>query len=146
MIHLLDTGVLLRLLNRSDPNHLAVRKCLRTLRLAGDRLAAAPQSVAEFWNVSTRPATARGGYGLSIADTEHRLRIIERLCDVIPDSPNLYTVWRQLVVTHAVKGAQVHDARLVAWMKTQAVAQIITFNTADFARYPGIVAKDPTTF
>jgi predicted nucleic acid-binding protein len=143
MIHLIDTGVLLRLLNRADPAHEAVRKCLRTLRGAGDRLAVSPQNIAEFWNVSTRPSSARGGYGLSVAVTEHHLQVIERICDVIPDSPNLYPVWRQLVVINSVKGVQAHDARLVAWMKTQAISQLITFNVDDFSRYQGITAKSP---
>ena len=146
MIYLVDTGVLLKLINRADPAHQSVRKCLRTLRAAGDQFAIAPQSIAEFWNVSTRPVSARGGYGLPISETEHHLRVIERICDVIPDSPNLYAVWRQLVVSQAVKGVQVHDARLVAWMKTQAISHILTFNVSDFARYQGVVAKSPGDF
>jgi predicted nucleic acid-binding protein len=146
MIYLVDTGVLLRLLNRADPAHGAVRKCLRTLKAAGDQFAVAPQTIAEFWNVSTRPANARGGYGVSISETEHHVRVIERICDVIPDSPSLYVTWKQLVVAHGVKGVQVHDARLVAWMKTQAITHIITFNVPDFDRYPGIVAKSPGDF
>lgn len=146
MIHRLDTGVLLRLVNRADPLHHEVRKCLQILRAAGDQFAVAPQNIVEFWNVSTRPTSARGGYGLSVSATEHHLHLIERICDVIPDSPNLYPVWRQLVVTHGVKGVQAHDARLVAWMKTQAVSQIISFNVSDFTRYPGIMAKSPSNF
>ncbi len=81
MIHLVDTGVLLRLLNRADPAHGTVRKCIRTLKTAGDLFAVAPQTIAEFWNVSTRPASARGGYGTSISDTEHHVRVIERICE-----------------------------------------------------------------
>jgi hypothetical protein len=51
-----------------------------------------------------------------------------------------------LVVLHAVTGVQVHDARLVAWMKTQAISHLITFNVTDFARYGGIVAESPVDF
>ena len=146
MVLLVDTGVLLRLLNRADPLHQPVRKCLRTLKASGAQFAAAPQVMAEFWNVSTRPASARGGYGLSVAETEHNLKVVERICDVIPDSLNLYPVWKELVVLHAVTGVQVHDARLVAWMKTQAISHILTFNVTDFARYRGIVARSPLDF
>ena len=63
MLYLVDTGVLLRLLNRADPAHHDVRGCFRNLRAAGDQFAVALQNVAEFWNVSTRPSSARGGYG-----------------------------------------------------------------------------------
>jgi predicted nucleic acid-binding protein len=146
MVLLVDTGVLLRLLNRADPLHQSVRKCLRTLKARGDEFAVAPQIMAQFWNVSTRPASARGGYGLSVAETQHHLNVVERVCDVIPDSLSLYPVWKDLVVLNAVTGVQVHDARLVAWMKTQAISHIITFNVTDFARYGGIVAKSPVDF
>jgi hypothetical protein len=42
-----------------------------------DELVMATQNLAEFWNVCTRPATARGGLGLSIAETDRRLSVLE---------------------------------------------------------------------
>jgi predicted nucleic acid-binding protein len=48
-----------------------------------------------------------------------------------------------LLVVHAVKGKQVHDARLVAMMEAHGITHILTLNGADFARYPGIVVIDP---
>ena len=39
-----DTGVLLRLAERMDPNHAAIRQSLRALRGRGDRLVATPLS------------------------------------------------------------------------------------------------------
>ncbi len=56
---LIDTGPLLRLVIRSDPAHAGVRKAIRLLRLRNDRLITLTQNVAEFWNVCTRPITAR---------------------------------------------------------------------------------------
>lgn len=56
---LLDSGILLRLLDRSDANHAAIRQCLRRLRLRGDTAVVSAQNIAEFWNVCTRPASAR---------------------------------------------------------------------------------------
>ena len=50
----------------------------QTLRSNGVRLVTSPQDIAEFWNVSTRPATARGGYGRSIRDTERCVEFFER--------------------------------------------------------------------
>jgi hypothetical protein len=47
-------------------------------------------------------------------------------------------------VTFAVSGVAVHDARLVAAMRAHGVYHILTLNDADFARYPGITAMNPT--
>jgi predicted nucleic acid-binding protein len=143
MLVALDSGILLRVLHRTDPQHSAVRRAVRTLRGRGDTLVTAPQNVAEFWNVTTRPATARGGLGLSLQEAQHRLRIIERLFQVLPDQPAAYSIWKQLVSRHGVMGVQVHDARLVAWMESHAVSHILTLNAADFARYQTITALTP---
>jgi hypothetical protein len=45
-------------------------------------------------------------------------------------------------VTHGVIGSQVYDARLVAAMTVHGVGRILTFNVADFSRYP-IEILDP---
>src|SRR4051794_8313818 len=105
---LLDTGILLRLVNRADALHAKVRAAVRLLRQQNDSLVTAPQNVAEFWNVSTRPASARGGYGLSLAEAGKRLRLIERLIIVLPEAPAAYPLWKQLVTNHSVMGVQVH--------------------------------------
>src|SRR5258708_5844088 len=116
MLILIDTGILLRLLDRNDPQHALIRQALRLLRGRGDTFALSAQNAAEFWNVCSRPATARGGLGLTVQETERRLRVVERLFPVLADTTAAYPLWRQLVVRHGVMGAAVHDARLVAWM------------------------------
>jgi predicted nucleic acid-binding protein len=75
--------------------------------------------------------------------TDRGVRALERICEVLPENPTLYPLWRRLVVQHQVKGVQVYDARLVAWMNSQAITLLITFNEGDFTRYPGIVAQTP---
>ena len=90
MLVLVDSGILLRLLEPSDPQHAAIRGAVRALRSRGDTLVTAAQGAAEFWNVCTRPAAARGGYGPSIADSDRRQRVVERLFHVLPDSPAAY--------------------------------------------------------
>ena len=141
---LLDTGILLRLLDRADPHHADIRRALRRLRLRGDTPVMSAQNIAEFWNVCTRPASARGGFGLAIAETERRVRLFERRFPVLTEVPAAYTLWRQLVVAHRVQGVHVYDARLVALMQGHGITHIITLNAVDFARYPGIVALYPS--
>jgi predicted nucleic acid-binding protein len=146
MLVLVDSGILLRLLEPTDPQHGVIRGAVRALRGRGDTLVTAPQNASEFWNVCTRPVTARGGFGLSIADADRRLRVIERLFRVVSESPSTYQIWRGLLVAHGVRGVQVHDARLVALMQVHGITHILTLNGADFARYPGIVPIDPASF
>ena len=111
MIYFADTNILLRFLNRADPNYLAARAAVRVLKSRGDDVVTAAQTIAEFWNTLTRPMTARPGYGLSTTDAEFRLRFIERHFPILPDSPLAYLEWRRLVTTLGVSGMQVHDAR-----------------------------------
>jgi predicted nucleic acid-binding protein len=143
MQYLVDTGVWLRLFDRTDPEHAAIREALRSLRSSGHSLAACPQNIAEFWNVSTRPASARGGYGKSVATTDGRVQFIERFGRILAESPTAYDGWRKLLVRHQIQGLSVHDARLVSMMQLAGITHIVTLNVADFARYSGIVAVTP---
>ncbi|GAC1399237.1 MAG: hypothetical protein NVSMB56_14200 [Pyrinomonadaceae bacterium] len=140
---LTDTNILLRAVNPNDPNYQEVRVCLEVLRTRGDELCYASQSLAEFWNVSTRPVTARSSYGLSIAETNRRTKLIENEFSFLSDDRQAHDEWRQLVVNNAVKGVHVFDARLVTTMKAYTVTHLLTLNGADFKRYQGIVVISP---
>jgi predicted nucleic acid-binding protein len=143
MRYLVDTNVLLRLLQRNDPHHSTIRQAVRSLLAHGDELCCAPQNIVELWNVSTRPATARGGFGLTTAETDRRVRLIERVFTILEETPSVYPEWRRLVVDYSVSGVQVHDARIVALMNVHAVTHVLTLNASDFSRYAGIVAVSP---
>jgi len=143
MFILADTGILIRLLDRTDPQHAAMRAAMHIIRHRGDRLATSPQNAAEFWNVCTRPASARGGLGLTVQETDRRLRIIERLFPVLADSPTSYIHWRQLVVNIGIQGVQVHDVRLAAFMMAHGIKQLFTLNPSDFVRHPSLTEITP---
>lgn len=143
MQYLVDTGVWLRLFDRTDPQHTDIHAALRQLRNDGHTLAVCLQNIAEFWNVSTRPAAARGGYGKSVATTERRVQFIERFGTVLDESPAAYQHWRLLLTQHQIQGAAVHDARLVAVMQTVGITHILTLNANDFARYSTITVTTP---
>jgi predicted nucleic acid-binding protein len=142
MPYLADTNILLRLLHRSAPEHAIVRSALRTLNQRSETVCYLPQNLVEFWRVCTRPLSANG-MGLSISETDRRARIIERVFSLLPERPEFHAVWRDLVVTYAVSGVQVHDARLVAAMHVYGLQNLLTWNVADFKRYPTIVAVHP---
>lgn len=144
MVYLLDTNILLRFTDRTAPLHLIVRNAVRKLRQEGHSLQMSSQNCVEFWNVATRPAV-RNGFGVTPTEALRLLLLIERLFPVLPDSSSVYQEWRRLVVAFGVSGVQVHDARLVAAMKVNAISHILTLNSGDFRRYSseGIVAVAP---
>ena len=93
MPYLLDTNVLLRIMLPGNPDHEIVRMSLRRLREQNQDCVYLTQNIVEFWNVSTRPASARGGLGLHIATIEQRcaraLRNFDRKCYSFGDNGNL---------------------------------------------------------
>lgn len=146
MLYLVDTNVLLRFADRSHPLHPLIRTAVRELRQDEHKLQVSSQNCIEFWNVATRPVE-RNGFGLTPPEAERLLQLIERLFPVLPDSSEIYREWRRLVVVFGVSGVQVHDARLVAAMKVNAISHILTLNVEDFKRYisEGIMAVAPGT-
>jgi predicted nucleic acid-binding protein len=86
----------------------------------------------------------RNGYGLSIEKTNLRVEYIEHTMTFLPDSEEVYSIWRRLVVAHQVRGVQVHDARLAAIMENYGLTHILTLNQADFLRYANIQAIHPS--
>lgn len=143
MAYLLDSNGLLRLAYRPHPEHLVARLAVSRLKRRGERLCLLSQNIAEFWSVCTRPPSARGGFGLSIAEADRRARLLERRFELLPDGPEIHREWRRLLVSCAVSGSQVHDARIAAAMRVHGIGHILTFNVSDFRRYPGIVPVHP---
>ncbi|MGE0132730.1 MAG: type II toxin-antitoxin system VapC family toxin [Blastocatellales bacterium] len=143
MVILADTGILLRVVVRADPLHSQAREAVRVLKARGDKLVALTQNAAEFWNVCTRPSSAKGGYGLSIQETAKKLRLIERLVEFKPDSLAAFQEWKRLMLAHSIIGVQVHDARIAAAMNVYGISHILTFNGNDFKRFSGITVIDP---
>jgi predicted nucleic acid-binding protein len=142
MDYLVDTNVLLRALAVANPLRTVARQAVKALLQDGVTLCVTPQNLVELWNVCTRPERYNG-LGKSVAATDRYLRFIESFLAVLPETPDLFTKWRELVVTHEVFGTKVYDARLVAAMNLHRVSRILTFNAQDFTRYKSIEAINP---
>jgi predicted nucleic acid-binding protein len=138
----IDTSMLVR---QADPlsadRELAV-SAISGLIADGNDLVIAAQSIIEFWAVATRPRSANG-LGLSVSAAELERIRIESVFNLMPDPPSLYSRWVRLVNVHAVSGKQVHDTRLVAFMLESGMKSVLTFNVADFARFPDVTAIHP---
>jgi predicted nucleic acid-binding protein len=139
---LLDTNILTRLAQHSHPMHAAARDGVAALQAGGRTLFIVPQNLYEFWVVATRPAAANG-LGLTAAEADAELARLQGLFPLLADTPAILSEWRRLVVAHTVLGKNGHDARLVAAMLVHGLVELLTFNLADFARFPGITVLDP---
>ena len=139
---LLDSNILLRISKSDDPQHDAISYALHALVGHGVRLCYTSQTLAEFWNASTRPLD-KNGFGLSVAETDRLARVIERDFEFLPDSREVHDRWRSLLVAHNIQGVQVHDARLAASMYVHAVGQLLTINVRDFRRFDGLRIVHP---
>ena len=139
---LVDTNILLRTQFDKAIHITDASRAFTELRRRGENLATSVQNLAEFWNVSTRPEEANG-HGLTGAETLMRLQYFERAFTILPESSQSYALWKNLIVTHHIQGKMVHDTRLVSVMLSFGIRKILTFNTADFARFTEIEAIHP---
>lgn len=143
MIYLVDTNVLLRSVQATDPMYPHARLAAASLINQSHQLAVIAQNLIEFWAVGTRPL-ANNGLGLSITDTAAHLWSFQDTFSFLPDTPEIFFERQRLVELHEVSGRQVHDARLVAAMLIHGVSHLLTFNNADFKRYTEITVVHPS--
>ena len=129
--YLLDTNVLLRLVDRASPDHAPAAQAVERLLSRRESCYLTPQVLVEFWAVATRPVAVNGlGWTSGQARTE-----VEALLDQFPlleETPAVFENWLGLVTDQQVVGKQVHDARLAAVMHTHSISRLLTFNLEDF--------------
>lgn len=147
MAYLLDTGILLRLVDKHDPRHATVNSAVGLLGNKGEVLFITTQNMAEFCNAATRPV-ANNGLGLAPHDALDLVeREIEPICSALAEPPAVYAELKRLIATYGVVGKQIHDARLVAMMLVWQIENIRTLNDRDFQRYApeGITVLTPAS-
>jgi predicted nucleic acid-binding protein len=140
---LLDTNILLRLMQPHSPFAAIAEDAVWALRRTGESLHIAAQNLFEFWAVATR-LPAENGLGLTTGQASQEIARIKTLFSLLPELPLLHE-WERIVAVHNVAGKSSHDARLVAAMTASGIANILTFNVQDFTRYNDIFVLDPRT-
>jgi predicted nucleic acid-binding protein len=143
MAVLLDTNILLRIVQPLHPQCAVATRALHTLRRRDEALLIVQQNIVEFWAVTTRPIIANG-LGWTTARVIAEVASMRRLFLELPELP-IQETWERLVQRYSVSGKNIHDARLVAAMVVHDVPQILTFNSQDFVRYGEIRVLDPAT-
>lgn len=142
MNYLVDTNVLLRSAQPSHPMHADATRAVGELLTRGATLSVISQNIIEYWAVATRPVEANG-LGLNVDEVAAEVAGLMGIFRLLPDTEAIFLEWQGLVNRHAVKGKQVHDARVVAAMMAHRVTHLLTFNTDDFKRYVEITSVNP---
>ena len=86
MAYLLDSGILLRLVDEHDPQHALVEAAVGTLGNLGETVVITTQNIAEFWNVATRPAANNGLALLPVKVSDLFENTIEPICAILTET------------------------------------------------------------
>jgi predicted nucleic acid-binding protein len=143
--YLLDTNIILRIVQFSAPAHTLAVEAVASILTKGDNIFITPQILIEFWAVATRPVDVNGlGWSSTLTETETQQLHLQ--FPMLDDQSDIFLAWLQLVKKYDVQGKKVHDARLVAVMQTHNITHLLTFNVADFQRFAGISVVHPSEF
>lgn len=145
---LLDTNLLGRMTDSTDPQCAASRRAVHLLLAQRERLTIVPQNLYEFWAVATRkpgpPPSGQNGLGMTCEQASQWLNFFQRRFTLLPDRAELLGSWHALVKSLGVKGFKSHDARLAAAMQTYGIQRLLTFNANDFKSF-SITTINPAT-
>ena len=113
MGYLIDTNILLRSFQPDHPMYPMAVGAVETLFAQGEELYISPQNIVEFWNVCTRPLD-KNGLAMTPEEVSGEVSKFEAFLPLKLDVPEIHQQWCRLVTDYAVKGINVHDARLTA--------------------------------
>jgi predicted nucleic acid-binding protein len=68
---------------------------------------------------------------------------LRRFFRLLPGTQAVLDTWQRMVIDLGVSGKSAHDTHLAAVMQVYSVTKILTFNGADFRRFPCITVIDP---
>jgi predicted nucleic acid-binding protein len=107
MAVLLDTNILLRLLQPHHPHSVLAERALNILRKRNEVLNLTAQNLVGFWAAITRPVD-ENGLGFTTEQAAAEVDTLTRLFVLLPEVP-LLQEWRRLVTAYRVSGKNTHD-------------------------------------
>ncbi|MBO0933124.1 type II toxin-antitoxin system VapC family toxin [Fibrella aquatilis] len=135
---LLDTNILINLLNEASVHHQRAKDDIEKLMDAGHELMVCPQVLRECYKVMTTPPRANG-LGLTPEQAHLEVQNFMDAYDLTEDSNLSFSRWRFLVNTYNVSGKNAHDTHLVACMLVNEISNILTYNPDDFNRFNSLI-------
>lgn len=130
---ILDTNIILRLIDRTAPEHESSYSLVKRLISENCEICLIPQVLIEFWVVATRPPESNG-FGWDTSFTMQEIEKLQNIFVLLPDNELIFNYW-QKIVSKGVRGKRAHDARIAAAALTHEVYAIATLNTQDFADF-----------
>jgi predicted nucleic acid-binding protein len=140
--YLIDTNTVFRRYLPDDPYHTVAHQGIGALLRRDETLFVTPQNLLEVHALVTRPVAANG-MGMSPLEARELCSLIESDFHMLPETPEIYPLWKNLVDRYSVIGRQVYDSRLVAVMLAHGVDHLLTLNPAHFRRFTEITVHTP---
>lgn len=138
-----DTNILVYATEVASPWHQAAIEALNTFRRQGVELVISPQIINEYLAATTRHGPGSAGPSLTLAEITANVETFLQEFTLVPEDARVVTSLAGLVQAFAVGGKQVHDANIVATMQAHGIRRLLTHNTADFARFAGLITVVP---
>lgn len=136
----IDTNVLVYATHTTAFEHAAARAALARLEAEGSDMWVSLQVLREYLAAVTRPQATSPALpmGTAIAD----VRRFRQVFDVAEDRTAVLGRLLALLGAHSGAGRQVHDTNIVATMIERGIYRLLTFNSADFRRFAGIITLE----
>ena len=140
--YLLDTNILLRSRDITSPDFHLVDKTIKYLISNNHQCFITSQVIIEFWVVATRPVNVNG-LGWTGKQTTQAVQMLINQFDLLEETPDVFSIWLNLVTTYNISGKRTHDIHILAVMLAHNISHILTLNPKDFIAVPEVTIIHP---
>jgi predicted nucleic acid-binding protein len=132
-----DSNVLLSATDRARATHTESQEFLAACVRGNLRGFACGQVFREYALVATRPVEVNG-LGVPAGQAASNIRSFLQAVQVLEETAESLQELLRLVDAHDLKGKRIHDANLVAVMRSHGLRAIKTWNPGDFHCFEGV--------
>jgi predicted nucleic acid-binding protein len=140
--YLLDTNIILRFANSQSQEYNLIRNTISEILLRGGQCFITSQVIIEFWVVATRPVNVNG-LGWTVKQTTQAVQMLISQFDLLAETPDVFSIWLNLVTTYNISGKRTHDIHILAVMIAHNISHVLTLNPKDFIDVPEITIIHP---
>ena len=142
MAFAIDANVLIAAANGRDPRQQAAADALQSAATGDERFYLYWPVIAAYLRVLTTVETARHPLSLEEAWTNIESLLALEHCATAGESLDFAATYKSELIAADARGKFVHDAHIVALMRTTGVTAVWTFDR-DFRRFDGVRVMEP---